>query len=35
MMRLLTLLLGCATAASAQDRIDYAVKDQDTLYMLH
>ncbi|WP_126246881.1 alpha/beta hydrolase family protein [Chitinophaga rhizosphaerae] len=34
-MRLLTLLILCATAVSAQDRIDYAVKDQDTLFMLH
>lgn len=34
-MRLLSLLLLCSFAASAQSRIDYAVKDQDTLYMLH
>lgn len=34
-MRLLSLLLLCSIGASAQDRINYAVKDQDTLYMLH
>lgn len=34
-MRLFCLLLLCSIGATAQSRIDYAVKDQDTLYMLH
>ncbi len=34
-MRILLLLLLCSTACKAQDRIEYAVKDQESLYMLH